>query len=94
MHGSGIPIWFFIGVLLLIYGGMIFGYGIYEWQADQAAHARMVGRCAGLAGPVLCSKVSTRARGQVGYSASFIDKVMPRKRLSEREQRKWQRKKQ
>ncbi len=25
MHGSGIPIWFFIGVLLLIYGGMIFG---------------------------------------------------------------------
>jgi hypothetical protein len=32
MHGSGIPIWFFIGVLLLIYGGMIFGYGIYEWQ--------------------------------------------------------------
>ncbi len=31
MHGSGIPIWFFIGVLLLIYGGMIFGYGIYEW---------------------------------------------------------------
>ena len=32
MHGSGIPIWFFIGVLLLIYGGMILGYGIYEWQ--------------------------------------------------------------
>jgi hypothetical protein len=32
MHGSKIPIWFFIGVLLLIYGGMIFGYGIYEWQ--------------------------------------------------------------
>ncbi|HEY6488610.1 MAG: hypothetical protein WCC26_12760 [Terracidiphilus sp.] len=31
MHGSGIPIWFFIGVLLTIYGGMVFGYGIYEW---------------------------------------------------------------
>lgn len=30
MHGSKIPIWFFIGVLLLIYGVMIFGYGIYE----------------------------------------------------------------
>jgi heme/copper-type cytochrome/quinol oxidase subunit 3 len=30
MHGSGIPIWFFIGVLLAIYGGMILGYGIYE----------------------------------------------------------------
>jgi hypothetical protein len=31
MHGSGIPIWFFIGVLLLLYGAMIFGYGIFEW---------------------------------------------------------------
>jgi heme/copper-type cytochrome/quinol oxidase subunit 3 len=31
MHGSGIAIWFFIGVLLVIYGGMICGYGIYEW---------------------------------------------------------------
>jgi hypothetical protein len=33
MHGSGIPIWFFIGVLLVAYGAMIFGYGIYEWSA-------------------------------------------------------------
>jgi hypothetical protein len=32
MHGSGIPIWFFIGVLLVIYGAMILGYGVYEWQ--------------------------------------------------------------
>jgi len=32
MHGSGIPIWFFIGVLLLIYGSMILGYGIYQWS--------------------------------------------------------------
>jgi hypothetical protein len=32
MHGSGIPIWFFIGVLLTIYGAMILGYGIYEWS--------------------------------------------------------------
>ena len=31
MHGSGIAIWFFIGVLLVVYGGMIVGYGIYEW---------------------------------------------------------------
>ena len=30
MHGSGIQIWFFIGVLLVIYGFMIFGYGIFE----------------------------------------------------------------
>jgi hypothetical protein len=31
MHGSGIPIWFFIGVLLVIYGAMILGYGVFEW---------------------------------------------------------------
>lgn len=31
MHGSGIPIWFFIGILLTVYGGMIGGYGLYEW---------------------------------------------------------------
>ncbi len=31
MHGSGIPIWFFIGVLLFIYGIMALGYGLYEW---------------------------------------------------------------
>lgn len=31
MHGSRIAIWFFIGVLLAIYGGMIFGYGVFEW---------------------------------------------------------------
>ena len=31
MHGSGIAIWFFIGVLLVVYGGMIVCYGIYEW---------------------------------------------------------------
>ena len=31
MHGSGIAIWFFIGVLLVLYGGMIALYGIYEW---------------------------------------------------------------
>ena len=31
MHGSGIAIWFFIGVLLVLYGGMVTLYGIYEW---------------------------------------------------------------
>jgi hypothetical protein len=30
MHGSRIPIWFFIGVLLVVYGVMILGYGVYE----------------------------------------------------------------
>jgi hypothetical protein len=32
MHGSGIPIWFFIGVVLVVYGGMILGYGVFEWM--------------------------------------------------------------
>ncbi len=31
MHGSRITIWFFIGVVLVIYGGLIFGYGVFEW---------------------------------------------------------------
>jgi hypothetical protein len=33
MRGSRIAIWFFIGVLLVVYGGMILGYGIYEWAS-------------------------------------------------------------
>ena len=30
MHAARIPIWFFIGVLLVVYGGMICGYGVVE----------------------------------------------------------------
>ena len=30
MHGSHIAIWFFIGLLLTVYGAMILGYGIFE----------------------------------------------------------------
>jgi hypothetical protein len=30
MHSTGIPIWFFIGVLLTAYGALILGYGLYE----------------------------------------------------------------
>ena len=52
MHNSGISIWFFIGVLLTIYGAMIFGYGIFELVtgthgqrgAGQSACAGLVGR--------------------------------------------------
>jgi len=33
MHSSHISIWFFIGVMLTIYGGMILAYGIYELVA-------------------------------------------------------------
>jgi len=37
MRSSGIPIWFFIGVLLSIYGVMIVGYGLYEWTTGHYA---------------------------------------------------------
>lgn len=37
MHGGRIAIWFFIGVLLAVYGGMIFGYGCYEWASGNYA---------------------------------------------------------
>ena len=30
MHGSRIPIWFFIGLLLTVYGLLIVCYGCYE----------------------------------------------------------------
>ena len=38
MHNSGISIWFFIGVLLTIYGTMILGYGISELVTGQTAN--------------------------------------------------------
>lgn len=31
MHGSGVPIWFFIGISLLVNGVLIAGAGIWEW---------------------------------------------------------------
>lgn len=30
MHGSRITIWFFIGLILAVYGALIFGSGLYE----------------------------------------------------------------
>ena len=38
MHNSGISIWFFIGVLLTIYGTMILGYGVSELVTGQTAN--------------------------------------------------------
>ena len=37
MHGSRIAIWFFIGLLLAVYGAMILGYGCYEWFSGNYA---------------------------------------------------------
>lgn len=39
MHGSGISIWFFIGVLLTVYGALILGYGLYELSSGTMAVA-------------------------------------------------------
>jgi hypothetical protein len=41
MHSSGISIWFFIGVLLTIYGALIFGDGIFELLTHQTAHVQL-----------------------------------------------------
>jgi hypothetical protein len=41
MHGSGISIWYFIGVLLAIYGVLICAYGIYELLSGQHAQVEL-----------------------------------------------------
>ena len=38
MHNSGLSIWFFIGVLLTIYGAMILGYGLFELVTRQTTN--------------------------------------------------------
>jgi hypothetical protein len=38
MHNTEISIWFFIGVLLTIYGAMILGYGISELITGHTAN--------------------------------------------------------
>jgi len=43
MHNSGLSIWFFIGVLLTVYGAMIFGYGVYELVAGRTANVVLAG---------------------------------------------------
>jgi hypothetical protein len=41
MHSSGISIWFFIGVLLTVYGLMILGYGLTELATGQLANVAL-----------------------------------------------------
>jgi hypothetical protein len=38
MHSGHISIWFFIGILLTIYGALIFGYGLFELITGQLAN--------------------------------------------------------
>jgi hypothetical protein len=37
MHESGISIWFFIGISLLVNGVLIFGAGVWEWMHPPAS---------------------------------------------------------
>jgi hypothetical protein len=41
MHGSKIPIWFFIGLMLTIYGVMILGYGLFEIATGTLANVQL-----------------------------------------------------
>jgi hypothetical protein len=41
MHGSKISIWFFIGVLLVSYGVLITGYGLYEFATGTLANVQL-----------------------------------------------------
>jgi hypothetical protein len=38
VHSGHISIWFFIGVLLTVYGAMILGYGLYELATGHLAN--------------------------------------------------------
>ena len=38
MQSGHISIWFFIGVLLTVYGALIFAYGIFELMTGQTAN--------------------------------------------------------
>ena len=41
MHGSRIAIWFFIGLMLTIYGLMILAYGVYELATGNLANVQL-----------------------------------------------------
>jgi hypothetical protein len=42
MHEGGISIWFFIGICLLVMGGLIFGSGIFQLISPPPAEHRVV----------------------------------------------------
>ena len=41
MHSGGVSIWFFIGILLTVYGLMIFGYRVSELISGQTANVQL-----------------------------------------------------
>jgi hypothetical protein len=40
-HEHSVPIWFFVGILLLVYGILIFGTGIASWSTH-ASHGTVL----------------------------------------------------
>lgn len=38
MHSGSLSIWFFNGVMLTVYGALIFAYGIYEYATGHLAN--------------------------------------------------------
>ena len=43
MHSSHISIWFFIGIMLTVYGWMILAYGLYELATGTVAQVVLSG---------------------------------------------------
>lgn len=41
MHSGGLSIWFFVGILLSVYGVMILGYGIYTLVIGHTANVAL-----------------------------------------------------
>jgi hypothetical protein len=41
MHGSRIPIWFFIGLMLAVYGLLVLSYGLYELATGNLANVQL-----------------------------------------------------
>lgn len=42
MHEGGISIWYFIGISLLVMGGLIFGTGVYQLVSPPPIEQRVV----------------------------------------------------
>ncbi len=41
MHSGGFSIWFFVGILLSVYGAMILGYGVYTLATGETANVAL-----------------------------------------------------
>lgn len=58
-HGQRISIWFFIGVLLFVYGVLITGAGLWEWLHPSASAVAMRELHAGIWWGILLVAIGT-----------------------------------